>query len=193
MTPLPTTLPALLDSVLPHDEPGNGGAPAFPSRRGPSHRSERLRVKAFEMYVEGQRSLREIARELDCSHQYVYKLAKAEDWAARKTQMVVNALLDGGQSAKAIEVALTTLQTRLEARLVELEQLCHAKSPTVRLKAVVTWLEMAGVRKGVELPQGVKKVEVVNDFSDRRQVTVVSDPLPTRPLEEHDETNHPDA
>ena len=68
-------------------------------KRGPFPRSERIRTQAFERFLNGE-PLLAISKDLDCSHQYLYKLARKEDWAGRKVQIQRTALLDGGEAVE---------------------------------------------------------------------------------------------
>lgn len=136
------------------------------------------RSRAFEMFVSQNMSLTQIARAVGCSHQYLYKLADTEKWADRKMAMAVSLTLgEDPIVAKAVEQATMQLHARLGQRILELEQICsNTKLATgPRLRAILAWFQMAGVGKGLweGLGEGAKRVEVHNDLSDRRQVTVV--------------------
>lgn len=171
-TLIPETLAELVEGVLPTRPPPDSTVPDDNphSRQVParSDRHERLRVRAFEMFCEGA-GMTEIAQTLDCTRQYLYKVSKAEDWVARRTHLKLSALLTEGSAAKALEMATAHLQSKIDQRLAELDRLCVK----LNLKAVVTWLEMAGVGKKVEISGVPREVGVYNDLSDRRQVTVV--------------------
>ena len=163
------------DSTVLDDGPPNSQVPARsggynPLRNKNPDRHERLRVRAFEMFCEGA-GMTEIAQTLDCTRQYLYKVSRAEDWVARRTHLKLSALLTEGSAAKALEMATAHLQSKIEQRLSELDRLCVKHN----LKAIITWLEMAGVGKKVEIVGVPREVGVYNDLSDRRQVTVVQE------------------
>ena len=147
------------------------------------------RSRAFEMFVSQNMSLTQIAKAVGCSHQYLYKLADTEKWADRKMQMAVALTLgDDPIVAKAVEQATMQLHARLGQRILELDEICSNRKGLVshRLKAILAWVQMAGVGKGMweGLGDGAKRVEVHNDLSDRRQVTVVQG---TQQEEDHDD------
>lgn len=149
------------------------GAPSFPSRTG---EAERLKVRAFELFADQDLTLREVAKLVGCSHQYLYKLAKAYQWEERKAKRRALRLVeDTALQDEALSVARATLQERLPQRLAELEKLCSGKP---NLKAILAWCHMAGLTgKPAEPtePRPPGKIEVFNDLSDNRSVTVVRD------------------
>ena len=141
--------------------------------RGQVKRAERLRIKAFEMYLTGELEIPDIAKELRCSRQYLYRIAKVHDWATRKSKLQAMTLVNGNETTLAlVDVAREKLQSKVNTRLLELEELCEKRN----LKAILAWLQMAGLGKfdggGGGAP---RSVEVTNDLSDRRQVTVIQD------------------
>lgn len=169
----PSSLPDLIQSTI---RDGNGAQTpqAIETlRRGQSAPIERLRVRAFELYVEGAMTLGEISKKLGCSKQYLYKIAKTQNWVDRKTRMQAMALV--GQDDKAIqamEIARAELQAKVQHRILELERLCEGGN----IKAILAWLQMAGLGKEDTGSRVPRSVEVFNDLSDNRQVTVVNDP-----------------
>ena len=152
------------------------GAPSFPSRTG---EAERLKVRAFELFADQDLTIRETAKLVGCSHQYLYKISRAYQWEERKVKRRALRLVeDEALQNEAISVARAALQERLPQRLAELEELCSKKR---NLKAILAWLHMAGLDGKPAEPQGTRppgKIEVFNDLSDNRQVTVVQDVAP---------------
>ena len=135
----------------------------------------------FEKFVATQEpNLTEIAKELGCSKQYLYRIAKQEQWFERKTHMAV-ALRGDAEAERLLEFAKAQLEAKISTRLFELDELCRKKN----LKAVIAWLQMAGVGKpqveGKSLPS---TTSVYNDLSDNRQVTVVQPGASAPALEE---------
>jgi hypothetical protein len=130
-------------------------------------------MRAFEKFVATQDpNLTEIAKELGCSKQYLYRIAKQEQWFERKTHMAV-ALRGDAEAERLLEFTKAQLEAKISTRLFELDELCRKKTGN-QLKAVIAWLTMAGVGKpqleGKSLPS---TTSVYNDLSDNRQVTVV--------------------
>ena len=122
------------------------------------------------MYLSGEGNIGVIAKLLGCSRQYLYKIAKDHDWAARKSKIHTAALLESTAIAPAVEVALVELRAKVACRLLELDELCTKKN----LRAILAWLQMAGVNGKMPEETGPRKVEVTNDFSDQRHVTIVN-------------------
>lgn len=164
-----------MDDVTPlpvQDIPQPSG---FASRR-PAQHPERVRVRAYEMYMEGH-EISEIAQVVGCSRQYVYKLAKVNDWAGRRLKIASAAILqEDSRVTDAVELALQALRDKLTQRVGELDALCRHKNPTVSLPAIRMWLNLAGLGKtALEglLGNRPMQVDVHNDLSDNRKVTVI--------------------
>ena len=138
-------------------------------------RDERAKMRAFEIYVsQTSPNLAEIARQVGCSKQYLYQISKDEHWVERKAHMAIALNGDGQLLDDLMEYAQTELRSKVATRLAELDEVCRKKGSN-RLRAILAWLEMAGVGKEVENPMP-RSVSVHNDLSDRRQVTVVQGP-----------------
>ena len=157
------------------------GAPSFPSRTG---EAERLKVRAFELFADQDLTIRETAKLVGCSHQYLYKISRAYQWEERKVKRRALRLVeDTALQDEAISVARALLQERIPQRLSELERLCGT-GKKLNLKAILAWLHMAGLDGKPAESQGTRppgKIEVFNDLSDNRQVTVVQDVAPVTP------------
>ena len=174
---VPATLDELIDEVVPPPHPPSESIASPPTfnRDGKMSREERTKVTGFQRFIEGV-GMRAIARELDVTPAYLYKVAKRESWVDRRSHLRLSALLTEGLAPKALEMALAQLHAKLDQRLAELDRICqNVKHPGPQLKAIVAWLTMAGVGKPLE-GGGPRTAEVINDFSDRRQVTVVQGP-----------------
>ena len=163
--------PAIPSSVAELVGSAGGGVQSFPPEilRGPVKSAERLKIRAFEMFVEGTLDLSGIAKELGCSRQYLYRLAKIHGWAERKANLRTTALLTDEAAVTAVEIALAELRSKIHQRVLELDELCTKRN----LKAILAWLQMSGLNGKQEVERLPSKVEVYNDLSDNRQVTVV--------------------
>lgn len=148
----------------------------FASRR-PAQHPERARVRAYEMFMEGH-EISEIAQVVGCSRQYVYKLAKVNDWAGRRLKIASAAILqEDSRVTDAVELALQLIRDKLTQRVSELDVLCQHEDPKIKLMSIRTWLSMAGLGKSAleGLLNGGRhmQVDVHNDLSDNRKITVV--------------------
>jgi len=175
---IPVSVPSLVESAIRSGEVHSPVLP--PPTRGQATREDRLKIRAFERYLEGRGSLGDIAKEIGCSRQYLYKLARVGGWAERRAKVQTMALMNTTVVAEAVEQALTELRVRVPQRLLELEDLCVKRN----LTAILAWLRMAGLSgKPVESETPPATVEVHNDLSDRRQVTVIQEGARTPELE----------
>lgn len=112
----------------------------------------------------------DIARELGCARQPLYRFAKEQHWAERRAQAVGAFFTGDKRMDEALTQAVTTLRVGLGKRLTELDELCSDRNKTVRLGAIRTWLQLAqSFQEGGKPPQSV---EIYNDLRDQRQVVV---------------------
>jgi len=165
-----SAIPSTLTDLVTREPVGE--APALdlhPTRRGQSRAPERLKVRAFELFCDGQ-SLGDVARTLNCSRQYLYRIALKEDWVGRRSKLQALSVLDDSKYVEALDNAVGELRSRLSTRLAELNELCEKKN----IKAILAWLQMSGLT-GKDIPEPPRPVVVVNDLSDQRRVTVVQE------------------
>ena len=171
---LPSSVAELVEQAFDGDAiPSSSSVPeVIRGRPGALTVADRLRVRAFEMYCEGAKSLIQIAKELGCSRQYLYLEAKKGDWANRKAALRAN-LVSEEVATRAMEVAQAELRSKVHKRIEELEQLCEKRN----LKAILAWIQLSGLNGKVEFgAPRAPRIEVFNDLSDNRQVTVVTRP-----------------
>lgn len=163
-------IPETLRELLP--TPQLPDIPAEEVEQALTVRDERAKMRAFEIYTsQVTPNLAEIARQVGCSKQYLYQISKDEHWVERKAHMAIALNGDGQLLDDLMEYAQAELRSKVATRLGELDEVCRKKGSN-RLRAILAWLEMAGVGKEVESPMP-RSVSVHNDLSDRRQVTVV--------------------
>ena len=156
-----------------------GGPAALGPRSGHLTPTEALRVRAFNMFLHETENVSEIARTLNCTRQHIYGLKSRYKWVERKAAAkITDDMPVEDITARIMEAALTEVQARVLQRLRELDELCVVGN----LKAILAWLGMSGLGEPVERGDTVPRtVEVYNDLSDNRQVTVVSDSAPMAP------------
>ena len=86
--------------------------------RGATNREDRVKIRACELYLQDW-ALGDAAREVGCSRQYLYRMAKLHNWPQRRDRLRQAALLSGGQVTAALEGAVAELRARLSQRLFE--------------------------------------------------------------------------
>ena len=99
----------------------------------------------------------------------MYRIARDDDWVMRRAKVRSAAALDGETYEEAVEAARAEVRSKVHERLAELEALCQAG----KHKAILSWLQMAGMFEKSEGPSEQPSIGVINDL---RQIHINQNP-----------------
>jgi len=152
----------------------------MPRKPGPPNLQGRLR--AFEMFSAGMRKA-DIARELQVTRACINDWRKKDLWEERLGAAVAgaNAAVDHALGNEIAEV-LAVLRTKLKLRISQLEQLCNSPRDGTKLRAILAWFQLAGIKQGIPNPtdtKGPANLQLIQDLVETHETTRLLEGIPS--------------